>query len=119
MPTGSRIKKTLTPFYAVAGASDLAAQKLRLRLAALRGEPTALQHRVRDRADALRHDLQVLPDKAAETYDDLTERGRNVVSRIRHQEPTTASRGKRATRSTARKSTGSTARKQATRSTAR
>jgi len=74
MPRTDRIKKTLTdtrPFYAVAGASDLAMEKLRPRLTALRGdlEPKALQHRVRDRVDTLRHDVQALPEKAAETYD--------------------------------------------------
>jgi heparin binding hemagglutinin HbhA len=126
MPTGGRIKKTLTdprPLYAVAGASNLAMEKLRPRLAALRHclEPTALQQRARDRADTLRHDLQALPDKAAEAYDDLAERGKTTVSRIR---PTTEEPAKQTQKtqrgSTARKRTaGSTARKRTAGSTAR
>jgi heparin binding hemagglutinin HbhA len=116
MPGTDRIKKTLTdtrPFYAAAGASDLAMEKLRPRLAALRGDlaPKALQHRVRDRVGTLRHDVQALPEKAAETYDHLAERGRNAVGRISRPRPTEkfaeqtgkAVRGEQATRATARK----------------
>jgi len=121
MPAADRIKKTLTdtrPFYAAAGASDLAMEKLWPRLAALRGdlEPKALQHRVRDRVGTLRRDVQEMPEKAAETYDQLAERGRNAVGRIRRPKPTEdfaelteqAVRGEPATRTTARKRTART-----------
>jgi hypothetical protein len=116
MPATDRIKKTLTdtrPFYAVAGASDPAMEKLRPRLAALRGDlaPKALQHGVRDRVGKLRVDVRALPAKAADTYDHLAERGRTAVGRIDRPKPTEdfaeqaakAVRGERATRTTAGK----------------
>jgi hypothetical protein len=88
-------------------------ERLRPRLAALRGDlaPTALQHRVRDRVGTLRVDVRALPEKAAETYDQLAERGRNAVGRIRRPHPpedfaertAKAVRGEPATRTTARK----------------
>lgn len=115
-----------TPFYAAAGAGDLAVEKLRqvsdyarAKLADLHLDPSTMSKDLTERVDSglstVRHDVQRLPDElkhlpeefrsevktwseqartAAEkarasvthTYDELAERGRDVVARVRSGE---------------------------------
>jgi len=98
----AQIRKTLTdakPLYAVAGAGDLAVEKLRHGLTALRGDLREEPKATRARAGALRQDVTQLThktevfahgqlDKAAETYDDLAGRGERLMGRIRRQKAT-------------------------------
>jgi len=92
----AQIRKTLTdttPLYAVAGAGDLAVERVR-RVAALRG---ALEPKlVRDRVATLRSDVAALPAKtrafarlarAEAAYNGLATRGRDVIDRIRRGRP--------------------------------
>jgi heparin binding hemagglutinin HbhA len=99
-----------TPLYAVAGAGDLAVEKLRevpAKLATVRAEPKVVQQRVTDAQAKVQErvnsslntvagDLRTLPEKAQsfalsqvgkanEAYEDLAARGKNVVGRIRRQ----------------------------------
>jgi heparin binding hemagglutinin HbhA len=126
------IRKTLTdrkPLYPVAGAGEFAVEKLRevpARLAALRGElkvgPQAVRGRVTERIGHLPGEVRALPGKAQElargglgkadeAYDDLADRGKTVVDRVRRQQSRKelveqterALRGGRGTRATARK----------------
>jgi heparin binding hemagglutinin HbhA len=95
----AQIRKTLTdtrPLYAVAGAGDLAVDRVRRRVAALRD---ALEPKlVRDRVATLRGDVTTLPaktrafvpgrlDRAADAYAGLATRGRDVIDRIRRGRP--------------------------------
>lgn len=110
------LKKTVTeskPFYAVAGAGDLAVEKLREaqnRLNALKVEPADVRGRLQSRAGGAREGVQDLPaqaqtlastitaraagayeeltSKANLVYDDLAKRGRTVVRRISRQKAT-------------------------------
>lgn len=78
------------PFYAVAGCGDLAVQKLREMPDRLHG----VQGRLQDLVNTDRGELQqraltyadYLGTKATSTYDDLAQRGRSVVERVRGQE---------------------------------
>jgi hypothetical protein len=141
MATTTDIKKALTdstPFYAVAGAGDLAVEKLRevqARLSTIKVEPKVVQDRVTGSLTTIQDDVRTLPEKAqsfaltqvgkaSEAYEDLAQRGKTVVRRIRGQQATkdlkaqarsTTTRAK-ATQTTARKAVTSTS--QATKGTA-
>jgi heparin binding hemagglutinin HbhA len=95
----AQIRKTLTdttPLYAVAGAGDLAVDRVRRRVTALRG---ALEPKVvRDGVATLRSDVASLPaktraflpgrlDRAEDAYAGLATRGRDVIDRIRRGRP--------------------------------
>jgi len=95
----AQIRKTLTdttPLYAVAGVGDLAVERVRRPVAALRD---ALEPKVvRDRVATLRSDVTALPantrafvagrlDRAEEAYTSLATRGRDVIDRIRRGRP--------------------------------
>jgi heparin binding hemagglutinin HbhA len=112
MAITAEIRKALTdstPLYAVAGAGDLAVEKLRevpAKLAALKVEPKAVQDRVTGSLTTVADDVRTLPDmartlpekaqsfalaqvgKANDAYEDLAERGKGVVGRIRRQQAT-------------------------------
>ncbi|WP_165984904.1 hypothetical protein [Streptomyces sp. YIM 98790] len=105
------IRKTITsstPFYAVAGATDLAAEKLRTlpgRLTKLREEAPERLHAFREEElPKLREQAQHLADqgvgvareyadKARATYDELAERGRTAVVEWRGQDKPAARNG--------------------------
>jgi heparin binding hemagglutinin HbhA len=87
------------PLYVVTGAGDLAVEKLRempVKLAAeLRSEPKAVAKRLGE----LPRDVKALPeraqafsratfDKAGDSYDELANRGKRVVGRVRRQKAT-------------------------------
>jgi len=87
------------PLYALTGAGDLAVEKLRampVKLAAeLRSEPKAVARRLGE----LPRDVKALPEraqafarttfaKAGDSYDELANRGRRVVGRVRRQKAT-------------------------------
>jgi hypothetical protein len=108
----------VTPFYAIAGAGDIAVEKLRavgedvtariakLDQATLQTELTKAQSELTKRLEALVADARTAPAKlrelpktaqtgftavlgqAEETYDDLAGRGKDLVERIRHQKAT-------------------------------
>jgi len=95
----AQIRKTLTdttPLYAVAGAGDLAAERVRRRVTALRD--TLEPKLVRDRVATLRGDVASLPantrafvagrlDRAEDAYAILATRGQDVIDRIRRGRP--------------------------------
>jgi len=108
----------VTPFYAIAGAGDLAVEKFRavsedvtarfakLDQKTLQTELTRAQSEVTKRFDAFVADAKTAPAKlrelpavaqagfttvlgqAEETYEDLAGRGKDLVERIRHQQAT-------------------------------
>ena len=108
----------VTPFYAIAGAGDLAVEKFRavsedvtarfakLDQKTLQTELTKAQSEVTKRFDAFVADAKTAPAKlrelpafaqagfttvlgqAEETYEDLAGRGKDLVERIRHQQAT-------------------------------
>jgi heparin binding hemagglutinin HbhA len=108
----------VTPFYAIAGAGDLAVEKFRavsedvtarfakLDQKALQTELTKAQSELTKRFDAIVADAKTAPAKlrelpktaqvsftsvlgqAEETYEDLAGRGKDLVERIRHQKAT-------------------------------
>ncbi|MEO6790683.1 MAG: hypothetical protein ABI249_04450 [Ornithinibacter sp.] len=100
------LKKTVdtTPFFAAVGVTDLAVEKVRfagLRASELRTElsadlePTALQARATKVADQVKelpavaiNQSMVFGGKVAEGYDELANRGKSLVNRIRTQKST-------------------------------
>jgi heparin binding hemagglutinin HbhA len=114
MPTVT--KPNVTPLYALAGAGDLAVQKLRVlsddlttRVVALKDQPRpyqAVQTELNKRFEALTADAKAVPtqlrelpntfqtrvntvvEQAEATYDDLAGRGKDLVTRIRKQQAT-------------------------------
>ncbi|MEV5964664.1 hypothetical protein AB0L70_23025 [Kribbella sp. NPDC051952] len=108
----------VTPFYAIAGAGDLAVEKFRavsedvtarfakLDQKTLQTELTKAQSELTKRFDAIVADAMTAPAKlrelpktaqagftvvlgqAEETYEDLAGRGKDLVERIRHQKAT-------------------------------
>ena len=108
----------VTPFYAIAGAGDLAVEKFRavsedltarfakLDQQTLQTELTKAQSELTKRFDAIVADARTAPAKlrelpktaqtgftavlgqAEETYEDLAGRGKDLVERIRHQKAT-------------------------------
>jgi len=135
MPNTADIRKTLSdtsPLYAVAGAGDLAVEKLRELpsiLASLRPEPKTVQDRVTGTVNTIQDEARALPEraqsialtsigKATEAYEDLTERGKNVVGRIRRQKSTREARSQaqtavekiKATQTSAKRSAANTQR---------
>ena len=100
------LKKTVdtTPFFAAVGVTDLAVEKVRfagLRASELRSElsadlePTALQARATKVADQVKelpavaiNQSMVFGGKVAEGYDELANRGKSLVNRIRTQKST-------------------------------
>lgn len=108
----------VTPFYAIAGAGDLAVEKFRavsedvtarfakLDQKALQTELTKAQSELSKRFEAIVADAKTAPAKlrelpktaqagftvvlgqAEETYEDLAGRGKELVERIRHQQAT-------------------------------
>jgi heparin binding hemagglutinin HbhA len=129
------IKKALTdstPLYAVAGAGDLAVEKLREvpgRLSTIKVEPKVVQDRVTGSLNSFQDDVKTLPEKAQsfaliqvgkanEAYEELAKRGKVIVGRIRRQKATqdlkaqaqVTAESAKATETTARKAVGSTQR---------
>lgn len=100
------LKKTVdtTPFFAAVGVTDLAVEKVRfagLRASELRTElsadlePTAIQARATKVADQVKelpavaiNQSMVFGGKVAEGYDELANRGKSLVNRIRTQKST-------------------------------
>lgn len=108
----------VTPFYAIAGAGDLAVEKVRavgvdvtarfakLDQKTLQAELTKAQSELAKRFEAIVADARTAPAKlrdlpktaqsgltvvlgqAEETYEDLAGRGKDLVERIRHQQAT-------------------------------
>ncbi|WP_427885775.1 hypothetical protein ACQHIV_25455 [Kribbella sp. GL6] len=108
----------VTPFYAIAGAGDLAVEKVRavgvdvtarfakLDQKTLQAELTKAQTELAKRFEAIVADARTAPAKlrelpktaqtgltvvlgqAEETYEDLAGRGKDLVERIRHQQAT-------------------------------
>jgi heparin binding hemagglutinin HbhA len=108
----------VTPFYAIAGAGDLAVEKVRavgvdvtarfakLDQATLQTELTKAQSELTKRFEAIVADARTAPARlrelpksaqagltvvlgqAEETYEDLAGRGKDLVERIRHQQAT-------------------------------
>ncbi|HEY3559724.1 MAG TPA: hypothetical protein VGL05_19780 [Kribbella sp.] len=108
----------VTPFYAIAGAGDLAVEKVRavgvdvtarfakLDQASLQAELTKAQSELTKRFEAIVADARTAPARlrelpktaqagltvvlgqAEETYEDLAGRGKDLVERIRHQQAT-------------------------------
>jgi hypothetical protein len=108
----------VTPFYAIAGAGDLAVEKFRalsedvtarfakLDQKTLQSELTKAQAELNKRFEAIVADAKTAPAKlrelpktaqagftialgqAEETYEDLAGRGKDLVERIRHQQAT-------------------------------
>lgn len=108
----------VTPFYAIAGAGDLAVEKVRavgvdvtarfakLDQKTLQAELTKAQSELTKRFEAIVADARTAPAKlrelpktaqagltvvlgqAEETYEDLAGRGKDLVERIRHQQAT-------------------------------
>ena len=108
----------VTPFYAIAGAGDLAVEKVRavgvdvtarfakLDQATLQTELTRAQSELTKRFEAIVADARTAPARlrelpksaqagltvvlgqAEETYEDLAGRGKDLVERIRHQQAT-------------------------------
>ncbi|MGZ0148810.1 hypothetical protein ACXJJ3_17180 [Kribbella sp. WER1] len=108
----------VTPFYAIAGAGDLAVEKVRavgvdmtarfakLDQKTLQAELTKAQSELAKRFDAIVADARTAPARlrelpktaqsgltvvlgqAEETYEDLAGRGKDLVERIRHQQAT-------------------------------
>ncbi|GAA3098066.1 DNA-binding ferritin-like protein [Kribbella aluminosa] len=108
----------VTPFYAIAGAGDLAVEKVRavgvdvtarfakLDQKTLQAELTKAQSELTKRFEAIVADARTAPTKlrelpktaqsgltvvlgqAEETYEDLAGRGKDLVERIRHQQAT-------------------------------
>ncbi|GAA1570513.1 hypothetical protein GCM10009804_28660 [Kribbella hippodromi] len=108
----------VTPFYAIAGAGDLAVEKVRataedvsarfakLDQKTLQAELTKAQSELTKRFEAIVADARTAPAKlrelpktasagfttvlgqAEETYEDLAGRGKELVERIRHQQAT-------------------------------
>jgi len=129
-----------TPLYAVVGATDLAVEKIRTARAELSARASKLDAKVlRDQAQAtvtsrvetFQADMRAAPDQARDlpvraqvvvgeaiataltAYGDLAGRGKNLVTRVRRQQPT-ADLTDQAKSTVARaKSTGTTAKKQA------
>lgn len=105
------------PFYAVAGCGDLAVEKIR-------EVPTALhqvQGRLQNLAATDRSQLQQravtyadsLSTMATSTYDDLANRGRTVVDRVRGQEANQELEARARTTSQQAKATSTSAKKTA------
>ena len=114
MPTVT--KPNVTPLYALAGAGDLAVEKLRVlsedlttRVVALKDQPLpyqTVQTELNKRFEALSADAKTVPaqlrelpntfqsrvntvvEQAEATYDDLAGRGKDLVTRIRKQQAT-------------------------------
>jgi len=96
----AHIKRTLTgtkPLYAVAGVSELAAEKLRYGWVVLHSNRGDAPKATRARARTSRPDVGVLTRKteefardqinrAVQAYDDLAVRGETLVGRIRRQQ---------------------------------
>jgi heparin binding hemagglutinin HbhA len=132
------IKKALTdstPLYAVAGAGDLAVEKLRevpAKLATLKVEPKAVQDRVTGSLNTVAGDVRSLPEKARtfpekaqsfalaqvgkanEAYEDLAERGKVIVGRIRRQQATQDLKAQAASTEAKAKATVTTAKRAVT-----
>jgi heparin binding hemagglutinin HbhA len=133
----------VTPFYAIAGAGDLAVEKFRavgedvtarfakLDQKTLQAELTKAQSELAKRLDAILADAKTAPAKlrelpktaqagfttvlgqAEETYEDLAGRGKELVERIRHQQATEDLVSTAKTTTTKAKSTRTTAKKTA------
>lgn len=126
--------KTPTPLYAVLGAGDLVAERLRSTAAQLDTDPKALQSQVQDQVqsvqsaahhqfDSLLSELRALPDRAqaaasgafgqaATVYGDLADRGETLVTRVRNQQSTQDAASAAKTTKSQAKATVTTARKQ-------
>jgi heparin binding hemagglutinin HbhA len=133
----------VTPFYAIAGAGDLAVEKFRavgedvtarfakLDQKTLQTELTKAQSELAKRLDAILADAKTAPAKlrelpktaqagfttvlgqAEETYEDLAGRGKELVERIRHQQATEDLVSTAKTTTSKAKSTRTTAKKTA------
>jgi heparin binding hemagglutinin HbhA len=135
------ITKTLTeskPFHAVAGAGDLAVEKIRetqARLGTFKVEPTEIRERLQASANVAREGVQDLPaqaqtfattvtaravgvygevaTRATDVYEGLATRGKSVVGRIRRQKATQDMKSEAQKTATRVKATRTTARKSA------
>lgn len=139
MPTVT--KPNVTPLYALAGAGDLAVEKLRVlsedlttRVVALKDQPLpyqTVQTELNKRFEALTADAKTVPaqlrelpntfqsrvntvvEQAETTYDDLAGRGKDLVTRIRKQQATEDLAAQATTTVRKAKATRTTARKSA------
>lgn len=135
------ITKTVTeskPFHVVAGAGDLAVEKLReaqTRLGTFKVEPAEIRERLQSGAVVAREGVQDLPaqaqtlastaaaravgvygevaTKATEAYDELAKRGKSVVGRVRRQKATQDLKSDAQKTATRVKATRTTAKKSA------
>ncbi|MDQ3592327.1 MAG: hypothetical protein M3386_05430 [Actinomycetota bacterium] len=110
--------KTPTPLYAVLGAGDLVAE--RIRRTTVETDP---RHAAQQQLGALRAELRALPDRAqsaahealgqaASVYGDLAERGETLVTRVRNQQSTKDAAAAAKTTKSQAKATVTTARKE-------
>jgi hypothetical protein len=95
MPTRTRPTLDATPLYVLAGAGDVAVEKLRELPGALQRLPKDLQRlpkelqsEAQQRAAGIRGQVGQIGDRTNDRYAELAQRGRHLVGQIRRQPST-------------------------------